>query len=168
VIAGNQADLSSGDGVDPTENRQEMETKNMAPSEPGSYVLIMHLAQATTIVVGKLGTFEFPAGWYAYAGSALGPGGLAARLSYHQRSDKSFHWHIDYLLDHADLVEIWWAVESKRKECIWASALRNIPGARVPVANFGASDCRCLSHLVYFRQRPVFNHFSRALSDLGL
>lgn len=126
----------------------------------------MHLAQSTTIAVGKLGTFEFAAGWYAYAGSALGPGGLAARLAYHQRPNKSFQWHIDYLLAHADLVEIWWAVENKRKECIWASALRAIPGAHVPVVNFGASDCRCLAHLVYLQQRPAFASFSRALADL--
>ena len=144
-----------------------MTIREIAPSEPGSYVLILHLAQTTTITVGKLGTFEFPAGWYAYAGSALGPGGLAARLAYHQRDEKSYHWHIDFLLDHAEIVEIWWAVENKRKECVWASALRAIPGARVPVPNFGASDCRCLSHLVYLQQRPGFSNFSRALSDLG-
>lgn len=153
--------------MEPTENRRELEINEMAPSQPGSYVLIIHLAESTTITVGKLGTFEFPAGWYAYAGSALGGGGLAARLAYHHRRDKSFQWHIDYLLVHADLVEIWWAVESKRKECIWASALRAIPGARVPVANFGASDCRCLAHLVYMEQQPSFIHFSRALSDLA-
>jgi Uri superfamily endonuclease len=144
-----------------------MEIRDMAPPEPGSYVLILYLPEATTITVGKLGTFEFPAGWYAYAGSALGPGGLASRLAYHRRREKSFHWHIDYLLHHAELVEIWWAVENKRKECIWASALRAIPGARVPVVNFGASDCRCLAHLVYLQQRPEFGHFSRALSDAG-
>jgi Uri superfamily endonuclease len=153
--------------VDPIEDRRELEVGDLAPSEPGSYVLVMHLAESQEITVGKLGTFDFAAGWYAYAGSALGPGGLAARLAYHRRRNKTFHWHIDHLLAHAKLVEIWWAVESKRRECMWASALRAIPGARVPVANFGASDCRCLSHLVNLRQQPAFSHFSRALSDLG-
>lgn len=153
--------------MEPLEDRQDLSINDLAPSEPGSYVLIMHLAQSATITVGKLGTFEFVAGWYAYAGSALGQGGLAARLAYHNRHNKSYSWHIDYLLAHAELVEIWWAEENKRKECVWASALRAIPGARVPVANFGASDCRCLAHLVYFHQRPAFANFSRALSDLG-
>jgi len=153
--------------VEPTEDRQELEIGDVTPSEPGSYVLILHLARPTTIAIGKLGTFDFAPGWYAYAGSALGPGGLAARLAYHQRREKNFHWHIDYLLVHVNLVEIWWAVDRKRKECMWASALRAIPGARVPVANFGATDCRCLAHLIYFNRRPVFVHFSRALSDLG-
>jgi Uri superfamily endonuclease len=152
--------------VEPIEGRQELEIGDMAPSEPGSYVLILQLARPDTITVGKLGTFEFAAGWYAYTGSALGPGGLATRLAYHQRREKAFHWHVDYLLAHAELVEMWWAVDNKRKECVWASALRAIPGARVPVPNFGASDCRCLAHLVYFERRPTFAHFSRALSDL--
>ncbi|GAB4528990.1 MAG: GIY-YIG nuclease family protein [Anaerolineae bacterium] len=153
--------------MDPIEDRQDLGVNDLAPSQPGSYVLILHLAQPTTITVGKLGTFDFAVGWYAYAGSALGRGGLAARLAYHRRREKSYHWHIDYVLVHAELVEIWWAAENKRKECVWATALRAIPGARVPVANFGASDCRCLAHLVHFQQRPAFAHFSRALSDIG-
>lgn len=152
--------------MEPIEDRQDLEIGDVVTSEPGSYVLILHLAQATKITIGKLGTFDFASGWYAYAGSAMGPGGLAARLAYHHRRNKTSHWHIDYLLSHADLVEIWWAVDNKRKECVWASALRSIPGARVPIANFGASDCHCLAHLVYFSQQPAFTHFSRALSDL--
>jgi Uri superfamily endonuclease len=152
--------------VDPIEDRQETEIDKVIPPEPGSYILILHLAQPTTITIGKLGTFDFPVGWYAYTGSALGPGGLAARLAYHHRRDKSFQWHIDYLLAQAELVEMWWAIDNKRRECVWASALRSIPGARVPVPNFGASDCRCLTHLIHFAQQPVFAHFSRALCDL--
>ena len=152
--------------MEPIEDSKDLGISDAAPSEPGSYVLVMHLAQPRTITVGKLGTFEFPAGWYAYVGSALGPGGLAARLAYHQRREKSYHWHIDYLLVYAELVEVWWSQENRRKECMWATALRSIPGTRVLVANFGASDCRCLAHLVQFRQRPDFAHFSRALSDL--
>lgn len=152
--------------MDPIEDRQELEIDKVIPPEPGSYVLILHLAQPRTITIGKLGTFEFPTGWYAYTGSALGPGGLAARLAYHHRREKSFQWHIDYLLAQAELAEMWWAVDNKRRECIWASALRSIPGARVPVPNFGASDCRCLTHLIHFAQQPVFAHFSRALCDL--
>ncbi len=152
--------------MDPIEGRQELEIDKVIPPEPGSYVLILHLDRPTTITIGKLGTFEFPAGWYAYTGSALGPGGLAARLAYHHRREKSFQWHIDYLLAQAELVEMWWAIDPKRRECIWASALRSIPSARVPVPNFGASDCRCLTHLIHFTQQPVFAHFSRALCDL--
>ncbi|MGC8878496.1 MAG: GIY-YIG nuclease family protein [Anaerolineae bacterium] len=144
----------------------EWSASELAPAEPGSYVLVMHLERPAKITIGRLGTWDFEAGYYAYAGSALGPGGLAARLSYHARTDKLMQWHIDYLLAHAELVEIWYAVDNKRKECIWASALRAIPGSKVPVPSFGASDCRCLTHLVYFSQQPTFASFARALSDL--
>ena len=51
-------------------------------SEPtkGAYALVLHLERKEEITVGRLGTFAFPAGYYLYAGSALGPGGLEARL----------------------------------------------------------------------------------------
>ena len=142
------------------------EVEDLAPREPGSYVLVLHLEQPARITVGKLGTFDFEAGWYAYAGSALGPGGLAARIAHHRQPEKTFQWHIDYLSAHAQLVEIWYAVDKKRKECVWASALRSIPGAQVPIPNFGATDCRCLAHMVYSGQQPAFTNFARALSDL--
>ena len=144
----------------------EFDNGELAPPDPGSYVLIVYLAEPTRITVGKLGRFDFEAGYYAYAGSALGPGGLAARLDYHHQTNKKLQWHIDYLLQYANIVEIWWAVDPKRKECNWASALRSVPGGKVPVPNFGASDCRCLSHLVYFPEQPQFASFARALSDL--
>jgi Uri superfamily endonuclease len=150
----------------PDEQPREGGKGELAPAEPGSYVLIMHLARPTKITVGRLGTWEFEAGYYAYAGSALGPGGLAGRLSYHARTDKTPQWHIDYLLTEAQLVEVWYAVDKKRKECIWASALRSVPGGKAPVPSFGASDCRCLTHLFYFAQQPTFASFARALSDL--
>jgi Uri superfamily endonuclease len=144
----------------------DFEDSNLAPAEPGSYVVIAYLAAPTRITVGKLGRFDFEAGYYAYAGSALGSGGLAARLAHHHQQHKKLQWHIDYLLEYAGIIEIWWAVDPKRKECNWASALRSVPGAKVPVPNFGASDCRCLSHLVYFPEQPQFASFARALSDL--
>ncbi len=143
-----------------------IENDGMAPSEPGSYILIAHLDRPVKIAVGKLGKFDFEPGYYTYAGSALGPGGLSARLAHHHADNKRLQWHIDYLLQYAKIVEIWWAVDPKRKECTWASALRAIPGGKVPVPNFGASDCRCLSHLVFFDEQPQFASFARALADI--
>ncbi len=57
------------------------------PVTRGSYLLVARLAYPAEIAVGRLGTSLFPAGWYAYAGSALGPGGRTSastgnRLSY--------------------------------------------------------------------------------------
>jgi Uri superfamily endonuclease len=122
----------------------------MLPDQAGTYVLILDLPRPTTINIGRLGRFAFPAGRYAYAGSARGPGGLAARVSRHLRSSKPRHWHIDYLRAEAAPVAIWYAVGSQRRECAWATALADLPRATIPVPHFGASDCHCVAHLVYF------------------
>jgi Uri superfamily endonuclease len=115
----------------------------------GSYVLVLCLDRYTTIAVGRLGTFSFPAGYYCYAGSARGPGGLPARLARHLRKRKNLHWHIDYLLERTSIVEIWHAQSPERLECVWARALLSLTGAQVSFRGFGSSDCSCLTHLLY-------------------
>jgi Uri superfamily endonuclease len=126
----------------------------VTPRQTGSYVLILQLPQPTLLTVGKLGKFEFPAGWYAYAGSALGPGGLAARIGRHRKTSKTPHWHIDRLRDRAELTAVWYAVGFRRRECVWARALSTLPGAREVAPGFGASDCRCSTHLLHLPKRP--------------
>lgn len=126
----------------------------MLPDRPGTYVLILDLPRPTTIDIGRVGCFPFPAGWYAYAGSARGPGGLAARVSRHLRSPKPLHWHIDYLRAEARPVEVWYTVGSQSRECAWARVLAGLPGATIPVPRFGASDCHCPAHLIHFRAPP--------------
>jgi len=116
--------------------------------EPGSYCLVLRLDAAEKITIGRLGTFEFPAGFYLYFGSALGPGGVEARVARHQRADKRRHWHIDYLLERASLVNVRAVHSNERLECQWAAVARREPGASVPAPRFGASDCRCAGHLV--------------------
>jgi Uri superfamily endonuclease len=132
-------------------------------------VLALWLERACRIPVGRLGEFAFPAGWVLYVGSALGPGGLAARLGRHRRrfaSGKRPHWHVDYVREHA----VWggaWARRAggrlegdgarrngERLECDWAAALGQRPGARIVVPGFGASDCRCPGHLVHLPALP--------------
>jgi Uri superfamily endonuclease len=110
--------------------------------------------EETQITVGRLGTFRFPAGWYAYAGSALGPGGIRARLARHRRSEKRLHWHIDYLMAFCSLAESWEVTSSTRLECAWAAAAGQLPGARIAVPGFGASDCRCAGHLICIPVHP--------------
>jgi len=108
----------------------------------GSYVLLTRLSEEQTITFGKRKTRRFPAGDYAYVGSALG--GFKARLSHHLRPEKKPHWHIDYLLQRASIRSIILCDSLERTECTIARAISNhftaIPG-------FGASDCRCHSHL---------------------
>lgn len=138
----------------------------MVPDRPGTYVLILRLScSAVDVRVGRLGCFRFLAGWYAYVGSARGPGGLAARLTRHLRSLKTMHWHIDYLRAQAQPVEIWYATGTQRRECAWALALFGLPGASVPVSRFGASDCRCPAHLIYFTAPLDWMTFSSALGE---
>ncbi len=117
-------------------------------SEPGSYCLVVWLETDANMTIGRLGTFDFPAGIYLYFGSALGPGGVAARVARHRRVEKRCHWHIDYLLEQAAIVEVWTVLSNERLECRWAAAARCQPGAGIAVPRFGASDCRCPGHLV--------------------
>jgi len=120
----------------------------------GTYALLMRLGEDTTRIVGRLGRFRFRAGWYLYVGSACGPGGLAGRLAHHLRPASWPHWHIDYLRDTAELRAILVIAGREQRECAWAAAAAATPGACIPVRRFGASDCRCAGHLIYWPQEP--------------
>jgi Uri superfamily endonuclease len=120
--------------------------------QPGTYLLLLRLDAATELGVGRLGRFEFLAGWYLYAGSALG--GLDARLRRHARRVKPRHWHVDALREVADLELVAIRVGRERLECAAAARVAALPGARIAAAGFGASDCRCPGHLTYFERPP--------------
>ncbi len=117
-----------------------------APPVAGSYVLLIHLDKARMIAVGRRRRQHFTAGYYAYVGSALN--GLQARLERHLRNEKRLHWHIDYLLLEARIVEIVTCRSQGRMECAIATSLAERFSA---VAGFGTSDCRCRAHLFYSR-----------------
>ena len=129
---------------------------DLAPSSAGSYALVVALDRPHSITIGRRGKFHFPAGFYVYLGSALGPGGLAARLTRHLGFEKRRHWHIDYLLGskHAHVVQVWAVKSAARLECKWARAAMRLPGASIVVPRFGASDCRCPTHLIGFGELP--------------
>jgi Uri superfamily endonuclease len=127
------------------------------PREKGSYILILQMIAPTFILTGKLGMIGFPSGWYAYAGSAMGSGGLAGRIGRHLNSEKKLHWHIDYLSQTADIMEIWFRTGTTRLEHAWAKVLGELQGAAVVAEKFGSSDCRCRTHLFHFKRKPVFH-----------
>jgi Uri superfamily endonuclease len=140
----------------------------------GTYILALWLDAAQTIRVGRLGEIAFPVGWYLYVGSALGPGGLPARLARHLLrlgAGKQAHWHVDFLRERATWVGAWGRSSSRRLECDWAAILRQLPGARIVAPGFGASDCRCPAHLVYVPRLPEEAWFATTLAaeriDLG-
>lgn len=110
----------------------------------GSYVLITRLPEEQPIVAGSLQALYFPRGDYAYVGSALR--GFKARLSHHLRPNKKPHWHIDYLLQRASISSIILCESQERTECTIARALSPHFTA---IPAFGASDCRCHSHLFW-------------------
>lgn len=121
------------------------------PAELGSYALTGMLIEPAHIPVGRLGVFDFPSGLYLYLGSALGPGGLRARLCHHARRAERPTWHFDHLRPCLTLAGGWFALTTRRLECDWSHALNEVQGAAVPAPGFGASDCRrgCPAHLIH-------------------
>ncbi|KQC15612.1 MAG: GIY-YIG nuclease family protein [Methanothrix sp.] len=115
--------------------------------EKGIYTIILRLEADRDIVVGSLGPIHFRAGYYAYTGSARGPGGLA-RVERHMRvlegKNAVQRWHIDRLLPHTTLVEV---VATKTEEDLECPIARKIGEKLSFVGKFGCTDCRCASHL---------------------
>jgi Uri superfamily endonuclease len=133
------------------------------PCTSGTYVLLLHLSRSASIRVGRLGIVTFRRGYYAYVGSAFGPGGLAARVERHVRTGVRTHWHIDYLREIAQPVGVWFSAEGVRREHEWAKVLLCAPSANNAVPRFGASDCRCASHLLYLEHRAPKRWLTRRL-----
>lgn len=136
------------------------------PALPGSYALHLRLPATCSIRVGKFGIVDFPSGDYLYLGSALGPGGLRARLGRHLMGNGKPRWHIDALRAASLAIGAWWAafppqvlstLLAERLECRWSLALAEMEGAFLPVPGFGASDCSsgCPAHLVAFPTEMV-------------
>ncbi len=120
----------------------------------GTYQLLIKLDRDETIPVGKLGTFDFPAGFYVYTGSAMN--GLDARIARHLSKAKRFHWHIDFLLERSTIIRYAIEESSSRRECenLTPRPRWRCPARRVIAEGFGSSDCRCRTHLVYFESEP--------------
>ena len=102
-------------------------------------------------------------GFYVYVGSALGPGGLRARIQHHLRAAKRPHWHIDYLRARTRLERIWFCYDARCREHQWARILARAERAAKPFVGFGASDCKCESHLYFIRHRPSLWRFIHGL-----
>jgi len=108
----------------------------------GSYILIIEIDQDKDIQIGSIGTITFKKGFYAYIGSALN--GLEQRIERHVRKQKRLHWHIDFLLEHGKIVEVFYRESYNREECEIANIFhKKLKG----ITNFGCSDCKCKSHL---------------------
>jgi Uri superfamily endonuclease len=130
--------------------------------EHGAYVLILRLHVQRNIQVGRLGRFAFPSGYYAYVGSARGPGGLAARVGRHLRRHKTRRWHIDYLRAASEPFEVWAGVsENPDLEHAFAHALGSMRFLQSSAIGFGSSDCGCPTHLFHSARQPSLRAFRR-------
>jgi Uri superfamily endonuclease len=137
------------------------------PEDKGTYILITSVSQVRRLQVGSLGSFELMPGFYAYVGSAFGAGGLRARIGHHLASAAEPHWHVDYLLQIASPVEVWFTTAGRKLEHHWAEFLEAAPRFRVPIRRFGSSDYHRsrLSHLFYSRRRPSFRWFQQQIME---
>jgi Uri superfamily endonuclease len=125
------------------------------PDTGGTYALLLACPQSRKLRIGRLGDRRIPRGWFIYVGSAFGPGGLKSRCLRHLRPLRRLHWHIDYLRPAASLQGIWFSADPVPREHLWAETIAGMPGAGIPIPRFGASDCRCRSHLFHLAARPV-------------
>ena len=132
---------------------------------PGTYALILRATSRQIVQVGRLGRLAMQPGFYVYVGSALGSGGLKARVGHHLRPVKRLHWHIDYLRRETEWAAVWYAYGSVRQECAWAAAFSSLRGSTIPLRGFGSSDCRCPAHVFFFDRPPSLRIFRSALRN---
>ena len=118
----------------------------------GIYIIIMKLNTERNIRTGRLGVLHFPPGYYAYIGSALG--GFKSRIKRHLSKNKKLKWHIDYLLNEAEVLQITFCITKRQLECVLAQSLAK---DLIPIPYFGSSDCRCKSHLYFSNNQHDLN-----------
>ncbi|WP_292460839.1 DUF123 domain-containing protein [Methanothermococcus sp.] len=122
-------------------------SKNNIPNEKGTYILKIKLNNSKNITFGKNRMERFKKGYYFYVGSAMGnSNNLKSRIGRHLKDDKKMHWHIDYLLKHGTIKEIY--ISNDPVECDVSKDLMKMFDF---VEGFGSSDCKCKSHLFYLK-----------------
>jgi Uri superfamily endonuclease len=122
-----------------------------APPLAGTYLLWFDVQHPLSLHWRRDRTTLLQPGAYLYVGSALGPGGLLARLRRHTGDPdiRRTHWHIDHLTALLPPAAIRFIVSASSKECAWVHTLA-AAGAQFPARGFGSSDCRqrCPAHLL--------------------
>ncbi len=114
------------------------------------YILILHNNKKVTKKIGKLGDFIFLPGYYLYIGSAKK--NLDKRIERHIRKEKKLHWHIDYLTTDFYMIKVVAFSNVVFSECELAQSIKEEFDLIEPIKGFGASDCRCNTHL-FFKNR---------------
>ncbi len=114
-------------------------------SKSGAYLLFLRLDSQTELKVGRLGEFHLQPGIYIYVGSAMG--GFGRRLPRYFSSRRKVKWHIDYLLEKAELEAILLLPSSTKIEQEIAARLAKMEGISEVVPGFDASDSTEKTHL---------------------
>jgi Uri superfamily endonuclease len=118
----------------------------------GCYYLVIKNTKNININIGKLGKFLFPKGYYVYVGSAMR--NLSQRIKRHKSMDKKLRWHIDYLLMHTKIISVGLIKSSEDLECRLNQVISEHADICDIIKGFGSSDCKCRSHLHYFKEKP--------------
>jgi len=115
--------------------------------DSGIYFLLIRLKNPIEIsLMGK--TAKFPRGFYVYTGSAQK--NLTHRIERHRRKNKKLHWHIDFLLEKADVIDVKIIYGASRyDETIFAEKWAALSDF-IPMKKFGATDSKAKTHLVGF------------------
>jgi Uri superfamily endonuclease len=129
----------------------------------GTYALLFKCLLPIDAVVGKIGPIHLSVGYWIYVGSAMGPGGLRARLNHHLRPSRHPRWHLDYIKHGMRPLTIWATSDTVNREHDWSTCLSEMEGASRPIAGFGASDCACHAHLIHLPRQPGFFRFTKRI-----
>jgi len=131
--------------------------KEMEPllQDKGAYVLILFNERQRSLNYSegiKQKSFDFPKGFYAYVGSGLRS--LSSRIKRHLSTKTKPFWHIDHIKEKMKIVKVIPIRSVNRIECDIAREVKKVADNLIP--GFGSSDCRCESHLFYFKEDPNF------------
>ncbi len=119
--------------------------------DSGSYLFLLECSKNKKVEIGALEDVKFNKGFYCYVGSAKQ--GLSKRIKRHKAKRKNHHWHIDYLREECSVTGSWPIRIQSDIECSMAKDIKKVSDGIIE--NFGSSDCKCESHLFYFKDNPV-------------
>jgi len=135
----------------------------------GVYVLVVELLEDAVLKTRGGRVFELRPGIYFYVGSALGSGGVEARVKRHLSRKNKMFWHIDYLTSYpsARLIGYYVVETEEYLESVVASLLSKL---FTPIPGFGSSDDPLNKTHLFRCEEGVEACLSRvrgALGDLG-
>ena len=129
------------------------------PRVSGIYLLLILFLDNSKVNIGKFGDLVIRKGLYVYVGSAMGSGGLRARIGRHLKTNKKLKWHIDYILSdkNSRIVGIIFSRTSKKMESDMAECLIK-HGFKSIAPYLGATDYRYKKDKNYshFLSIPIF------------